>query len=129
MFPPPWTRPMASLDAPDVAVLLGCCHHLEEVLEGPAGPVVLHEHHTDNGEDDGSPQPRVSVCGLQGQRMAGAWMGTATACPQQGQASLASETGSSSPQLLTLTVATCRSTAEISGTTTARDRQTDSAVM
>lgn len=32
-------------------------------------------------------------------------------------------------QLLTLTVATCRSTGEISGTTTAGDRQMDSVVM
>lgn len=81
MFPPPQPSFMASLDAPDVAVLLGCCHHLEEVLEGPADPIVLYEHHADNGEGDGSPQLRVNICGLKGQSVTGGWTGMATACP------------------------------------------------
>lgn len=62
--PSPQPRPMASLDAANVAVVLGHCHHLEEVFKGLADPIVLHKHHTGNGEGDGSIPPRVSVRGL-----------------------------------------------------------------
>lgn len=55
--PPWWLRALASLDGPNVDVLLSCRHHLEEVTEGPAGPTVIYEHHTDNGEGDLSPRP------------------------------------------------------------------------
>lgn len=56
-------------------------------------------------------------------------MGMATACPQQGQVTQLRRLTDACTQPLTFTVATCRSTGEISGTTTAGDRQTDSMVM
>lgn len=74
--PPAQPGPMALLNAPSVDVLVSRGHHLEEVIKGPLVPIFLHKHHADDGENDGSCQPRVGIRGLRGPSMSAAQLGT-----------------------------------------------------